>query len=409
MSKISFQKGEILSADKLNQLASIVDGVVARGGGSGSIPPPSHLATPQRFTKYAPAGIPVMADKTTAFDYPSGTWARMGCSPSFSQVSDFSPAQPVYLIQRTHSDGTFKCAELSATRPDPVDFDPIEDREGIYPSYHGRFIEDSAQAGTTAAVSKFFENPLYPAIPQRAFSLNAGPTSLPPISGLSDIFHIRVPLVVDKVNSPQALYFRGLESTGGLAFVLPPSTADPIKIVPRFEIAAAPSTEAPISEPQNQPWAPKIGEWVTVASNNIAGSNVELKMQWVTPWKAYMLLDVGESIERKPIDWIWKKAWGIPGVDTPPVPITIRPAGWSLVSYSRPCTLYVPDGMAVFEEVIAEALADAPSTWVCNIEYPGEAYRLRAFLRRDLSPCNQPTCWCIWWDKCYTFLPWINS
>lgn len=410
MSRIKFSQGEVLTAEKLNQLSALVSGVVGGGNGGGtSMPPQVHRHPQKKFTTYSPAGIPQVVDKTSHLPIGEGVKARMDGTTEYTQVSglgDISEGTPVYLVQQTDCLGRILYECLSLIAPETWMYDLSPSTGGLYATCLGAFFEDRAVAGSSTQKMRFFERPLWPSIPSRALSLVTPPESAQ-APGTGECL-TEVSLVADKESDSvyPAVLLRGLRSTGGMIFRAPGSM-EPIELIPQFSIQAAPSTEAPITEPQNQPWAPKIGEWVTVASNTIEGSTVDLKMQWVTPWKAYMRLDVGEK--RKPIDWIWKKAWGMPAVDTPPETITIRPEGWSLVSYSRPCTLYVPFGMPVFEEVIAEALADAPSTWVCNVEHPGPAYRFRAFLRRDLSPCNQPTCWCVWWDACYTYLPWMNS
>lgn len=415
MSRIKFSQGEVLTAEKLNQLSALVSGVVGGGSGTGTTTPPQvHRHTQKKFTTYSPAGIPQLVDKTSHLPIGEGVKARLHGDTAYSQIAgvdEIAEGTPVYLVQKTDCLGRIFDECLTLKAPETRLYNISPSTGGVFATCVGAFFEDRAVAGTTTQKMRFFERPLWPAIPSRALSLVTPPESVK-APGTGDCL-TEVSLLAtgqDDSVSP-ALLFRGLRSTGGMIFRAP-SSMEPVQLIPHFSIQAAPSTEAPITEPQEQPWAPKIGEWVTVATNNIAGSTVDLKMQWVTPWKAYMVLDVGESTERKPIEWIWKKAWGIPGVDTPPLTVTINPQNWKLTHYqSPPCVYLAPDStpLIIYEWGVAEALGCAADrTDCCGKLIIGNLYNFKAYMRRILYP-NTGACWCVWWDKCYNFIPWLNS
>lgn len=427
MSNLSFQRGEILTAAKLNQLVqAVTSGAPPAAGGKGNVAPAQpHQVRQREFSSYVPIRRPVYVDQTSPH-WPlaggvEGWFWRESATASLTRL----PVQPaagenLYLNTSISPWGEVQSQTVdTAAAPGSGDWNPVTGQAGMAATLLGSVLKDNYKTGTKASTLRFFEAPASPVIPFRLFSVPGAPGT--PIGVAPGTYWQDVNLldqqrgnaqIISRLSSDGGILLRDkYECTNGLYH-------RDVQLIPRLAISAAPSTEAPMSPSPAQLWTqPAPGTWHEIASTTIAGQRLSLNMQWITPWFAYMNLSAsgGCSVPggSAALHQTWKKAWGMPGRDAPPGSISVQNNAWRVVSRTSPnINLLVPEmfpascAWLMQEELILQASGTAPILGPDGETSSPQPIQLQAYLRRQLAPSTGP--WCVWYDCCWTSQPWLT-
>lgn len=418
MSNISFQRGEVLTAEKLNQLVQGVTGGGVSAGvvNGGEIPVQTHQVQQREFSSYVPVRHPVYVDKTSPH-WPlaggiEGWFWRDSATASLTRL----PVQPeegdqLYLNTSISPWGEVQSQTVATdAAPGSADWNPVTGQAGLVTTLLGAVVKENYKTGTKASTLRFFEAPASPVIPFRLFSVPGAPGT--PIGVAPGSYWQDVNLLDEQRGNAQII--SRLSSDGGILIREKYECTNSlfhrdIQLIPRLAIAAAPSTAAPMSPSTAQLWTQAApGTWHEIASTTIAGQKLSLNMQWVNPWFAYMNLSATAALHQT-----WKKTWGLPGRDAPPGSIFVLNNEWRVVSRTSPnINLLRPEmfpascSWLMQEELILQASGAEPI-----VDGDGEvsSYQpilLQAYLRRQLAPASGP--WCVWYDCCWTSQPWLT-
>ena len=427
MSNISFQRGEVLTAEKLNQLVQGVTGGGVSAGivNGGEILVQTHQVKQREFSSYVPVRHPVYVDMTSPH-WPlaggvEGWFWRDSATASLTRL----PVQPaegdqLYLNTTLTPWGEVQSQTVAtAAAPGSGDWNPVTGQAGISTTLLGSALKEQYKTGTKASTLRFFEAPASPVIPFRLFSVPGAPGT--PIGVAPGTYWQDATLLDQQRGSAQII--SRLSSDGGILLREKCECTNgfyhrDLQLIPRLAISAAPSTEAPMSPTPAQLWTqPATGTWHEIASTTIAGQKLSLNMQWATPWFAYMNLSAtaGCSVPggSAALHQTWKKTWGLPGRDAPPGSISVQNNEWRVVSRTSPnINLLIP---AMFpascawlmqEELILQASGTAPILGANGEVSSTQPILLQAYLRRQLAPSTGP--WCVWYDCCWTSQPWLT-
>lgn len=424
MSNVSFQRGEILTAEKLNQLVQGVTGGGASAGivNGGEIPVQTHQVKQREFSSYVPVRHPVYVDKTSPH-WPlaggiEGWFWRDSATASLTRL----PVQPaegdqLYLNTYLSPWGEVQSQTVASdAAPESGDWNPVTGQAGIASTLLGSVEKDKYKVGTKASTLRFFEAPASPVIPFRLFSVPGAPGTSFGFAAPGTYWQ-SAPLldqqrgnaqIISRISSDGGILLRDKYdcTNGGLWY-------RDIQLIPRLAIAAAPSTDAPLTPTVEQLWTQAApGTWHEIASTTIAGQKLSLNIQWANPWYAYMNLSATAGGSAA-LHQTWKKAWGLPGRDAPPGSISVQNNEWRVVSRTSPnINLLIP---AMFpascswlmqEELILQASGTAPIICADGEVSSTQPILLQAYLRRQLAPSTGP--WCVWYDCCWTSQPWLT-
>lgn len=417
MSDLYFQRGEILTATKLNQLVqAVTTGAPPAAVGNGNVSPSQpHQVRQREFSSYVPFRRPIYIDQTSphwplANGTPGWYWRESESSALTPFPFALSAGDTVFLKTELSPSGVVTAQQPLLEEAPDVAWDPYESKSGVICEKLGEVSSDPYKTGTKVNTLHFFEAPASPAVPVLVAS---PPSSLAPVDWVpsfmpSATYLGRVSLLGPKLDNTQLI--NTINTDGGLIFkaftnnYLGP-VAGGVEIIPRLAILPAPSTALPPETPPvNSQLAP--GSWHEMAAVDIDGRRLSLNMAWVKPWMAYINMSL--SADSGPLlHQTWKKDWGKPVIDSPPSPFAINNGAWHEVSRTS-CYLklliphYFPANCAwVMKE---EKILQATGTYAPGTDETGEAIQqpvlFQAYLRRTVAPCTG--CWCIWYDSCWT-------
>lgn len=405
MSNISFQRGEVLTAEKLNQLVQGVTGGGVSAGvvNGGEIPVQTHQVQQREFSSYVPVRHPVYVDKTSPH-WPlaggiEGWFWRESATASLTRL----PVQPeegaqLYLNTRISPWGEVQSQTVAtAAAPGSGEWNPVTGQAGIATTLLGAVVKENYKTGTKASTLRFFEAPASPVIPFRLFSVPSSPGT--PIGAAPGTYWQDVNLldeqrgnaqIISRISSDGGILLRGKYdcTNGGLWY-------RDIQLIPRLAIAAAPSTEAPMSPSTAQLWTqPAPGTWHEIASTTIAGQKLSLNIQWATPWYAYMNLSATAGCA-VPGGYVAPEKMAWQG-ETPVVGQNPHGLGpWKRVSYTpNVVNMYMPHGWNCSYTVYDYAVYEAPGTYAPETVAPGSPGDVSqmqrvlwvAMMRREVSP-----------------------
>ncbi len=430
MSDLSFQRGEILTAAKLNQLVqAVTSGAPSAAGGNGNVPPAQpHQVRQREFSSYVPIRRPIYIDQTSphwplANGTPGWYWRESAGAALTAFPLDMAPGDDVYLKTELSPLGIVETVTPQYMPIENEEWNPFKNKKGVICEQLGKVAEDPYKSGTKATTWQFFEAPASPVIP---LLLASPPSTVAPEAsgapGDSGATQCWVPsfmppatyltqasLLGPRLDNTQLL--NTINSDGGLIFkefysCVSGAYAGGIEVIPRLAILPAPSTEPPATPPAVGSQLPP-GSWHEMAAVNIAGQKLSLNMAWLNPWMAYINLAVSGGSGT--LHQTWKKAWGLPGGSAPPGSFSVGSGDWHEVSRTSPnIQLLVPE---MFPSACAwvmqeEKILQANGTVAPGTDENGDMVYLpvifQAYLRRQLAP--QTGCWCIWYDKCWTNL-----
>lgn len=417
MSNISFQRGEVLTAEKLNQLVQGVTGggVAAGVVNGGEIPVQTHQVKQREFSSYVPVRHPVYVDMTSPH-WPlaggvEGWFWRDSATASLTRL----PVQPsvgaqLYLKTCLSPWGEVRAQTVGTdAAPGSGDWNPVTGQAGVSTTLLGSVVKDQYKTGTKASTLRFFEAPASPVIPFRLFSVPGAPGT--PIGVAPGTYWQDATLLAKQRGNAQII--SRISSDGGILLkdkydnTTGPCFRD-LQLIPRLAIVAAPSTQAPLTPTVEQLWTqPDPGCWYEIASTTIAGQKLALNMQWANPWFAYMNLSASAGCAvpggSAALHQTWKKTWGLPGRDAPPGTITVQNSEWRVVSRTSPyINLLIPEmfpsscAWLMQEELILQGSGTANA----------QPILLQAYLRRQLAPYTGS--WCVWYDCCWISQPWLT-
>lgn len=420
MSDLSFRRGEILTADKLNLLVqSVARGAPSAAVGNGKVlPSQPHQVRQREFSSYVPVRRPIYIDQTSphwplANGEPGWYWRESADSALTLLPDGLSEGGAVYLKTNLDPVGTIESQTLQYEPPENEEWNPFENKKGVISEKLGIVAADPYKSGTKATTLQFFEAPASPVIPRLLASPLIElardccwvPSFMPPATYLE-----RASLLGGRAGNTQ--FLNTIHSDGGLIFKGIRSCCHcfesvGVQLIPRLAILPAPSTELPTSPPpvgsQLRP-----GRWHEMAAVNIAGQRLALNMAWVNPWMAYINLSVDGDLE--PLHQTWKKEWGMPGIAaSPPMPFRVDSWSWRVVSRTSPTKLMVkpewfPAGCAwiIQEEKILQATGDYTHCVDENGNILTQPVIFQAYIRQQLAPTTGGPC--IWYDQCWTNL-----
>lgn len=412
MSNISFQRGEVLTAEKLNQLVQGVTGGGVSAGvvNGGEIPVQTHQVKQREFSSYVPVRHPVYVDKTSPH-WPlaggvEGWFWRDSATASLTRL----PVQPeegdqLYLNTCLSPWGEVQAQTVAtAAAPGSGDWNPVTGQAGISTTLLGSVLKEQYKTGTKASTLRFFEAPASPVIPFRLFSVAGAPGT--PI-GVAPGTYWQDATLLDQQRGSAQIVSR-LSSDGGILLRDKYECTNgfyhrDLQLIPRLAISAAPSTAAPMSPTTAQLWTQAApGTWHEIASTTIAGQKLSLNMQWATPWFAYMNLSAsagcavpGGSAALEKMAWQG---------ETPVVGQNPHGLGpWKRVSYTpNVVNMYMPHGWNCAYTVYDYAVYEAPGTYAPGTVAPGtdssamQRVLWVAMMRREVSP--EPGDW-VQFDK----------
>ena len=431
MSNISFQRGEVLTAEKLNQLVQGVTGGGVSAGvvNGGEIPVQTHQVQQREFSSYVPVRHPVYVDKTSPH-WPlaggiEGWFWRESATASLTRLP-VQPEEGDQLYLNTHispwGEVQSQTVDIGAA-PGSGEWNPVTGQAGIATTLLGAVVKENYKTGTKASTLRFFEAPASPVIPFRLFSVpSVAPGTETPLCFAAPGTYWQAASMLDqqrgnaqiisRISSDGGILLRDkYECTNGLYY-------RDLQLVPRLAIFAAPSTDAPITPCLSQLWSqPAPGTWHEIASTTISGQKLSLNMQWANPWFAYMKFSstAGCSVPggSAALHQTWKKTWGLPGRDAPASPISVQNNEWRVVSRTSPnINLLIPSmfpascSWLMQEELILQASGTAPIFGPDGEVSSSQPILLQAYLRRQLAPSTGP--WCVWYDCCWTSQPWLT-
>lgn len=424
MSNVSFQRGEVLTAEKLNQLVQGVTGGGASAGivNGGEIPVQTHQVKQREFSSYVPVRHPVYVDKTSPH-WPlaggiEGWFWRDSATASLTRL----PVQPaegeqLYLYTCLSPWGEVQSQTVASdAAPGSGDWNPVTGQAGIASTLLGSVVKDKFKVGTKASTLRFFEAPASPVIPFRLFSVPGAPGT--PFGFTAPGTYWQAATLLDQQRGNAQIISR-ISSDGGILLRDKYDCTNgglwyrDIQLIPRLAIAAAPSTDAPLTPTVEQLWTQAApGSWHEIASTTIAGQKLSLNIQWATPWYAYMNLSATAGGSAA-LHQTWKKTWGLPGRDAPPGSISVQNNEWRVVSRTSPnINLLIPEmfpsscSWLMQEELILQASGTAPIICADGEVSSTQPILLQAYLRRQLAPSTGP--WCVWYDCCWTSQPWLT-
>lgn len=419
MSDLYFQRGEILTATKLNQLVqAVTTGAPPAAVGNGNVSPSQpHQVRQREFSSYVPFRRPIYIDQT------SPHWPLANGTPGWywrdSESSSLTPfphaladGDTVYLKTELSPLGIVQEQQPILEEEQNVAWNPFENKGGVLVEKLGSVSADPYKTGTKANTLLFVEAPASPAVPVLAASASSTnvpggwvPSFLPPATYLK-----RASLLGPRTYNTQIL--NTINSDGGLVLkyfneIDSGVCSGGVEIIPRLVILPAPSTEPPLP-----PCAAMLGNqlapgsWHEMAAVNIEGRRLALNMAWLNPWMAYINMSLSEG-SGPLLHQTWKKTWGKPVSDSPPPPFAVDNGAWHEVSRTS-CYLklliphYFPANCAwVMQE---EKILQATGSYAPGTNEDGDTIRqpvlFQAYLRRKVAPCTG--CWCIWYDACWT-------
>lgn len=425
MSNISFQRGEILTASKLNALVQAVTGEASVGAASdvglgGDIPVQTHQVQQREFSSYVPVQHPIYVDKTSPH-WPlaggtEGWFWRDSATASLTRL----PVQPeegcqLYLNTCLSPWGEVLAQTVTTEEaPGSGDWNPVTGKAGIATTLIGAVVKDIYKVGTKASTLRFFEAPASPVIPFRLFSVPGAPgTPFGLAPGTSGAFapgtYWQDATLLDQKRGNAQIISR-ISSDGGILILDKYECTNglyhrDLQLIPRLAIAAAPGTEEPISPCITQGWTqPAPGTWHEIASTTIAGQKLSLNMQWTNPWFAYMNLSATTGCSL-PVGSaaLEKMAWQ---GETPVVGQNPHGLGpWKRVSYTpNVVNMNMPHGWNCSYTVYDYAVYEAPGTYAPGTVAPGSPGDVSqmqrvlwvAMMRREVSP--EPGDW-VQFDK----------
>lgn len=420
MTNIVFNKGETLTASKLNALVQAVTATPpAAAAEAGSASRVKTMQVKQReFSDYFPLRKPVFIDQASPF-WPLagkqvGWFWRPTADPKLKLIKDPVGCTGEIYFNTTYSPFGEVKDECFTTAPiTEIVWDPLTKREGKTQQLAGIVRADRFATGTSSAKLKFFEAPLPPNVQLRAFSAPSSAlctiTGIPPewLAPASGSVYGSISLLGPKKGNAQ--FFSRLVSDGGMFFneQLECSCClvlRDVKLIPRLALLPAPSTDAPISTAPCellQPLAP--GTWHELASVLVGDQKIALNIQWTKPWLAYVNMSTAPGTP--PCYVTWGKCWGLPSEAPPPGSLSVNNDTWHVVSRSSPYMQILdawnfpnPGSWRTLEERILAAEGEgAPITDCCQKVIGYVPVIFQAFVRRQVGPeCGW---WCVWTDR----------
>lgn len=280
---VVFQKGERLTASKLNSLAGMVASAERSSQALGTQMTEGEGAPfPQRsFTTYIPPLAPVYVDKASSvLGAPqSDGWVyrggQNGDALTTLQGGGLTETS-VWEKMTTDATGEITNIELGVGQPPAEQSRVPGTRGGTYVQTVGTLKKDAGKAGLPSSTWRFFDYKR-PPVPPTLNSVRAPATnviSLVPPNGNTG------PSARNNVD------ILAIESDGGL---VSEAAAGAVMVQPRFELVAAPDTAAVPPESGYEPYAPGTA-WQELGSVEIAGGTLTLSALWVRPWKAFISL-----------------------------------------------------------------------------------------------------------------------
>lgn len=430
MSNISFQRGEILTAAKLNELVQAVTGEssgaaagaeVRRGG----IPVQTHQVKQREFSAYLPPKHPVYIDQASphwplAGGQPGWFW-RESAKPELTRLPVQPEAGQTLYINTTYTPlGDVSSQKLELSPGSTLPWKPWPCVTGYSSTALGTVQKDNFRAGALSETLRFFDAPSTAARPMVFYSapstgnkwVDRFPCTLAP-----GTYYAQYSLVTK--GCLPTIFFPAVQTDGGMILRETRNLCRPelpernVQLIPRFALLAAPTTDAPLTPSEEELWVPPgLGEWHKVASAFIGDVELALNLQWVKPWLAYVKLSTKEVPSLTPIHQTWKRAWGLPQSPAPPAPFSVQANDWRVVSKSGPQMQVINSEMfpaecawLMHEEMILQAHGTG-----CVLEdedgkfWTMQPVLFQAYLRRQLAPLTG--CWCVWYDDCWTQTPW---
>ena len=430
MSNISFQRGEILTAAKLNELVQAVTGEptgAAAGDGvrGGGIPVQTHQVKQREFSSYLPPKHPVYIDQASphwplASGNPGWFWRETSTSALTRLPVQPQEGDTLYLNTTYSPLGYVSSQELSLSPGSNQPAHPWPCVKGSSSSALGTFQKDIFRAGALSDTLRFFDAPATDALPLAFYSAPSTTNSwgdqitsiLPP-----GTYYSQYSLVTNACLP--TIFFPALQTDGGMIFRATSNLCQPglpernVQLIPRFALLEPPSTVAPLTPSEKDLWVPpELGKWHKVASVLLNGTELSLNLQWVKPWFAYVNFSTKNVSAFSPIHQTWKADWGLPQQPAPPAPFSVQANDWRVVSKSGPQLQVIHPGQfpaacswVMTEDVIlqAEGTGCAETDENCNV-VALHPVLFQAYLRRKVAP---KTCdWRVWYDDCWTQTPW---
>lgn len=393
---LQFYRGERLTAEKLNLLA---DAAFSSPAANAPIPAPSAiragLAQNTQFTSYTPPAAPIFNDKMQNVIVPGGetdSWVYR-LEDNFERF----PGGEGDVYEHVTFDKDGNLMQFYLTNGAGLPFWPDKSGQLIGHASRkiGRIGTDAGKTGTTSQKMRFFDY-ARPQIPLQVVPTSQSSINVFSLIPMTECWGLKV---VDRTEN--VVKISSLQSDGGL---LGKTENGNLRLWPRFALVAAPSSETPEFETDDDStcaWPPVDGtapSWETVGSVRLPGGDLEMNVAQVRPWKYLVRLGFSGT----PGAEVWSSSWGIPTLGqelsccwtVASWEVTSRNESWFLCNCGTVKYVFVTlDVTAQKHPLLANGSSDLT-------KYVFAKYR--AFLRRVEPPSTgngeKPGPWEIWND-----------